>query len=60
MFGRFMVEKCEGGFIIELQVSRSTKAFINPGGQIDFKRVITTWPEVEKYMQEFFIGQKEE
>lgn len=48
------IENCEGGFLIEVRLDTTDPTFLVMQGHRDFKRVATTYPEVEEFVAKLF------
>lgn len=53
---RVTIENCEPGYVLEVQLNHADPNFLVMQGHTDFKKVLMTWPEVEKFLRELFMG----
>lgn len=48
------VESCQGGFLLEVRTERTDPTYLVMPGQTDWKKVVTTYAEVETYLRKMF------
>lgn len=53
---RVTVEKCEGGFLLEVFLDRRDPTFLVLHSVEDYKKVVTCWAEVEQHLRDLFMG----
>ena len=50
------IENCDGGFLIEVRADRTDPTLVVLGAQTDWKKVCTSFVEVEAYVRQMFLG----
>jgi len=50
------IENCEGGFLVEVRADRADPCSLVIQGKTNWKKVCTSYAEVETYVRELFVG----
>jgi hypothetical protein len=50
------IENCDGGFLIEVRDHGTDETILSTTGQRDWKKVCTSFVEVEGYVRQMFLG----